>query len=209
MRALLLAMSEWSAGRGSPPASRYPLLADKSLVAAADLGFPSIPGVKTSDRVHKAYRADYGPDFVEQGVVTQEPPLIGRAFPTLVPAVDADGNETPGVRVPELEAPLATYTGWNLFNAKSGPTHEISSMVGSYIPFPRTLAERKARNDPRPAIMERYTGRDEYLGLVAQAGLGLIEDGLMLPRDLPSVIANAARHWDYLMKDIDAGPASR
>jgi len=57
--------------------------------------------------------------------------------------------------------------------------------------------------------MERYTGRDEYLGLVAQAGLGLIEDGLMLPRDLPSVIANAARHWDYLMKDIDAVPASR
>ena len=209
MRALLLAMSEWSAGRGSPPASRYPLLADKSLVAAGDLGFPSIPGVKTSDRVHKAYRADYGPDFVEQGVVTQEPPLIGRAFPTLVPAVDADGNETPGVRVPELQAPLATYTGWNLFNAKSGPTHEISSMVGSYIPFPRTLAEREARNDPRPAIMERYTGRDEYLGLVAQAGLGLIEDGLMLPRDLPSVIANAARHWDYLMKDIDAVPASR
>ena len=209
MRALLLAMSEWSAGRGSPPASRYPLLADKNLVAAADLGFPSIPGVKTSDRVHKAYRADYGPDFVEQGVVTQEPPLIGRAFPTLVPAVDADGNETPGVRVPELQAPLATYTGWNLFNAKSGPTHEISSMVGSYIPFPRTLAEREARNDPRPAIMERYTGRDEYLGLVAQAGLGLIEDGLMLPRDLPSVIANAARHWDYLMKDIDAGPVSR
>ena len=209
MRALLLAMSEWSAGRGSPPASRYPLLADKSLIAAGDLGFPSIPGVKTSDRVHKAYRADYGPDFVEQGVVTQEPPLIGRAFPTLVPAVDADGNETPGVRVPELQAPLATYTGWNLFNAKSGPTHEISSMVGSYIPFPRTLAEREARNDPRPAIMERYTGRDEYLGLVAQAGLGLIEDGLMLPRDLPSVIANAARHWDYLMKDIDAGPASR
>ena len=209
MRALLLAMSEWSAGRGSPPASRYPMLADKTLVAARDLGFPSIPGVETSDRVHKAYRADYGPDFVEQGIVTQEPPLIGRAFPTLVPAVDADGNETPGVRVPELQAPLATYAGWNLFNAKSGPTHEISSMVGSYIPFPRTRAERKAQNDPRPAIMERYAGRDEYLGLVAQAGLGLIDDGLMLPRDLSSVIANAAQHWDYLMKDIDAGSASR
>jgi hypothetical protein len=179
------------------------------LVAARDLGFPNIPGVKTSDGVHKAYRVDYGPDFVEQGVVTQEPPLIGRAFPTLVPAVDADGNEIPGVRVPELQAPLATYTGWNLFNARSGPTHEISSMVGSYIPFPRTAAERNAQNDPRPAIMERYAGRDEYLGLVAQAGLGLIEDGLMLPRDLSSVIANAAQHWDYLMKDIDAGSESR
>jgi len=209
MRALLLAMSEWSAGRGSPPVSRYPLLAERSLVAAEDLGFPDIPGVETSSRVHRAYRADYGPDFIAQGVVTQEPPRIGKAFPTLVPAVDADGNEIPGVRVPELQVPLATYTGWNLFNAKSGPTHEISSMVGSYIPFPRTRAERDARKDPRPSIMERYSGRDEYLGRVAQAGLGLIEDGLMLSRDLPVVIANAAKHWDYLMKDEAADPSDR
>lgn len=209
MRALLLAMGEWSAGRGSPPASRYPLLAEKSLIAAEELRFPDIPGVETSTGVHRAYRADYGPDFIERGVVTQEPPRIGKAFPTLVPAVDADGNEIPGVRVPELQVPLATYTGWNLFNARSGPTHEISSMVGSYIPFPRTRAEREARKDPRPSIMERYAGRDEYLGRVAQAGLGLIEDGLMLPRDLPAVVANAAKHWDYLMNDGAADPSDR
>ena len=88
--------------------------------------------------MHRAYRADYGPDFYTQGIVTYEPPRTGTAFPTLVPTVDADGNETAGVQLLEHTVPLATYTGWNLFNKEYGPEDEISSMVGSYIPFPAT-----------------------------------------------------------------------
>jgi len=101
--------------------------------------------------------------------------------------------------MPELQVPLATYTGWNLFNEKSGPTHEISSMVGSYIPFALTRAEREASHDPRPSVEERYGSRAEYLGMVAEAGLSLIDDGLMLDQDLPAVIEKAAAHWDHLM----------
>ena len=199
MRALLLAMSDWTRGKGEPPASRYPLLADRTLVRAEDLRFPAIPGVATSTRVHKAYRADYGSRFVSEGIVDQEPPKIGSAFPVLVPAVDPDGNDVAGVRMPELQVPLATYTGWNLFNAKSGPVDEISSMVGSYIPFARTRGERLAAQDPRPSIEERYASREEYLGRVAEAGMGLIDSGLLLEHDLGRVIAAAARHWDHLV----------
>ncbi len=208
MRALLLAMSEWAGGGDEPPSSRYPLLADKTLVAPAKLGFPPIPGVATSDRVHKAYRTDYGPRFVSEGVVTREPPAIGSAFPVMVPAIDGDGNEVPGVRMPDLQVPLATYTGWNLFNERSGPTHEISSMVGSYIPFPRTRAEREASGDPRLSVEERYKSRAEYLGLVAEAGLDLIADGLLLEQDLPRVISNAAGHWDHRMADVSGDAPS-
>ena len=132
--------------------------------------------------------------------MTQEPPAVGQPFPILVAAVDSDGNEIAGVRMPELQAPLATYTGWNLFNEKSGPTHEISSMVGSYIPFARTRAEREASRDPRPSVEERYKSRAEYLGMVAEAGISLIDDGLMLEQDLPVVISKAAAHWDYLVE---------
>jgi hypothetical protein len=31
-----------------------------------------------------------------------------------VPAVDRDGNEVSGIRLPDVTTPLATYTGWNL-----------------------------------------------------------------------------------------------
>ncbi len=207
MRALLQAMTRWTADEAEPPPSRYPRLSDSTLVAADRLGFPALPGVRTSTRVHKAYRADYGPRFIAEGVVTQEPPRIGRAFPTLVPAVNEDGNEIAGVRMPELAVPLATYTGWNLFNAKSGPEHEISSMVGSYIPFARTRAEREALGDPRPSIEERYGSRAEYLGQVAEAGLQLIQDGLLLDSDLPRVVRNALRHWDYRMAETEGSPS--
>ena len=199
MRALLVAMGEWTAGESDPPASRYPRIDDGTLVRAEDLGFPSIPGVATSTRVHKAYRADYGPRFISDGIVEREPPEIGSAFPILVPSVDSDGNEVAGVRMPELEVPLATYTGWNLFNSRSGPTDEISSMVGSYIPFARTRAEREGGKDPRASVEERYGSRAEYMGRLAEAGMKLISDGLLLEQDLGRVIAAGARHWDHRM----------
>ena len=209
MRALLQAMNRWAAEGSEPPASRYPRIADATLLHPEKLAFPEIPGVSTSTRVHRAYRVDYGPRFVTDGVITREPPEVGNPFPILVASVDSDGNEVPGVRMPEIEVPLATYTGWNLFNSRSGPTDEISSMVGSYIPFARTRAEREAKGDPRPSIEERYRGRDEFLGRVAGAGLDLVEDGLLLERDLPAIVRNASRHWDYLMEDSPGPDASR
>lgn len=115
----------------------------------------------------------------------------------LVPAVNEDGNEKAGIRLPELAVPLATYTGWNLFNAESGPEDVLSSMQGSYIPFARDEAERKAKGDPRPSIAERYPSREHYVGEVAEAALRLIEERYLLAEDLPRMLESAGRHWDY------------
>src|SRR3989442_9327571 len=148
MKALLLSMDRWTATGALPPPSRYPRIADNTLVPPDRLQFPKVAGVATTTTPHRAYRVDYGPRFANEGVVTIEPPRIGSAFPILVPQVDADGNGIAGVRMPELSVPLATYTGWNLVNERSGPIDVLSSMQGSYIPLPRANVDRKRANDP-------------------------------------------------------------
>ena len=74
-------------------------------------------------------------------------------------------------------------------------------MQGSYIPFPRTRSDRQRRRDPRPSIEERYRSREQYVGLVSEAAMGLIEDGYLLAEDLSPILSQAGRHWDYLMTE--------
>jgi hypothetical protein len=198
MKALLVAMDRWIADGTAPPPSRYPRVADGTLVAPEKLRFPAVPGVKTTTNVHRAYRADYGPRFAADGVITQEPPKIGTSFPILVPQVDADGNGIAGIRMPDLAVPLATYTGWNLFNERSGPTDALSSMQGSYIPLARTAAERARATDPRKAIAERYADKEQYLAQLTKAAQELIGQRYLLADDLSAIVASAGRHWDYL-----------
>ena len=209
MKALLLDMDRWIADGTPPPPSRYPHISDGTLVAPDRLRFPKVPGVTTTTSVHRAYRADYGPRFTSEGIVTIEPPRIGTAFPILVPQADADGNGVAGIRMPELAVPLATYTGWNLFNARSGPTDVISSMQGSYIPLARAAADRKRTGDPRQAIEERYHDKDQYLGLVSKAAQKLIGERVLLAEDLPVILKNAGRHWDYLVSTATTSTGQR
>ncbi|PYQ87700.1 MAG: hypothetical protein DMG03_05185 [Acidobacteria bacterium] len=209
MKALLLDMDRWIADGTPPPPSRYPHIGDGTLVAPDRLRFPKVPGVRTSTAVHRAYRADYGPRFITEGVVTIEPPRIGAAFPILVPQGDADGNGIAGIRMPELAAPLATYTGWNLFNARAGPTDVISSMQGSYIPLARAASDRKRSGDPRQSIEERYHDKDQYLGLVSKAALQLIDERFLLAEDLAVILKNAGRHWDQLMSTATTSTGQR
>jgi hypothetical protein len=198
MRALLLSMHRWVADDAAPPPSAYPRVADGTLVLPQALKFPRLPGVRVAATPHKAYRADYGPDFISKGLVTQEPPRIGSAFPILVPQVDADGNEIAGIRLPELAVPVATYTGWNLFNDRSGPPQVVSSMQGSFIPFPRTTADRERAKDPRQAVSQRYASREDYLARVATAADTLVARGYLLKDDVSRIVAQAGTRWDYV-----------
>jgi len=200
MRSLLLAMNRWATDESPPPASNYPRISSGDLVLPAQLDFPQLPGVGQPADPHKAYRVDYGPEFATKGIVSVEPPEAASAFPILVPQVDADGNETGGLKMPGVAVPLATYTGWNLFRSEFGPENVLSNMQGSYIPFALTIADRQRTSDPRPAIDERYRSREQYVGLVSQAALRLIDDGYLLPQDLAPILDRASEHWDYLME---------
>ncbi|PYR39137.1 MAG: hypothetical protein DMF90_00920 [Acidobacteria bacterium] len=209
MRALLLAMDRWAATGAVPPPSRYPRVADGTLVPPDRLRFPKVPGVTTSTAVKGAYRVDYGSGFAKDGVITQEPPRVGAAFPILVPQVDADGNGLAGVRMPELAVPLATYTGWNLFNPRSGPRDALAAMQGSYVPFPRTSAERKQANDPRLSVQERYRDKDQYLALVKAAAQRLVGEGFLLGEDVSGISQAAGRHWDYVWSPVTSTTGGR
>ena len=179
MRTLLVSMNRWTTDGVAPPPSAIPRIADGTLVAPDKLKFPALPSVTVATTTHKAYRADYGPDFIAKGIVSQEPPVVGSAFPMLVPQVDADGNELAGIRLPELAVPVATYTGWNLFNERAGPPNVLASMQGSFIPLARSKSERERANDPRRAVEERYNSRDQYLALIAKAADDLVGKGYL------------------------------
>ena len=198
MRALLVAMDHWVKDGVAPPASIYPRIAGDTLVKPEVVQFPKIPGIEFPKIWHLAYRADYGPDFKTKGIVTNEPPkMAGKPYPIMVSQVDADGNETGGLRMPEVAVPLATYTGWNQFNGKAGPAGELTGGQGSFIPFARTKAEREKKGDPRRSIEERYKDRDEYLAKVSAAATKLIEQGYLLPDDMPRIMKEAGERWDW------------
>jgi hypothetical protein len=198
MRALLVAMNRWVTDGAAPPASALPRVANGTLVTPDRLTFPRLPSVNVATVPHQAYRADYGPDFITKGIVVNEPPKVTSAFAILVPQVDADGNELAGIRVPELTVPVATYTGWNLFNDKSGPTNVVSSMQGSFIPLPRTKADRDRSGDPRKSVEERYRGRDHYLAEITTAANDLVSKGYLLKTDVPAIVEQAGTRWDYV-----------
>ncbi|MGH9659754.1 MAG: alpha/beta hydrolase domain-containing protein, partial [Bryobacteraceae bacterium] len=123
---------------------------------------------------------------------------VGTAFATLVPQVDADGNETAGIRMPSVQAPLGAYTGWNLRTRDIGAPDELFSMVGSYLPFARTKADRMKHHDSRPSIEERYANREEYLRKVQAAAHSLVASGYLLEQDVPALVDRAKAEWDRI-----------
>jgi imidazolonepropionase-like amidohydrolase len=196
IRALFAAMDAWVTRGVAPPASRYPKIADGTLVPRERGGWPAIPGWAFPPPQLIAYRLDFGPRWPE-GIVDNEPPRIGAPFVVRVPAVDADGNDRAGIRVPDLAVPLATHFGWNYRDPAIGaPTH-LAGEIGSYIPFARTRAERTAAGDPRLSIEERYANKDAYLAKVRAAADDLVAHRYLLAHDVPDVMAHASAHWDW------------
>jgi hypothetical protein len=110
-----------------------------------------------------------------------------------VPAVDADGNDIPGVRAPMVAAPLGTYTGWNPRARGFGHGAQYR-FDGSYIPFSETPEERAETGDPRKSVLERYPNKAAYVVAIVAAAQELVAQGLMLEEDVERS-ADAAADW--------------
>ena len=103
------------------------------------------------------------------------------------------------IGVPELLVPVATFTGWNLYNERSGPTNVMSTTTGSFMPFARTRAEREKSGDPRPSIEERYKGKDDYLDRVTKSANDLASKGYLIKEDIPRIVQQAGARWDWVI----------
>ena len=142
----------------APPPSLYPRIDRGELVTAAAYAerFPRIPGARPPRGNLEPPRLDLGPRFQTVGIIDRQPPVLGAAYVTLVPAPDADGNDSGGIRLPDVAVPLGTYTGWNLRPAAMGAAGQLARWSGSFFPFATTAAERRSAGDPRPSVEERY-----------------------------------------------------
>jgi hypothetical protein len=196
--ALMSALTEWVT-RGTPmPASRYPTIADGTLVAdtSAAMGFPTIPGKPSPENlVYPLLDYDLGSSFGyrdQSGFLTGLP-KVKQTLPQLVPKVDADGNETAGVKSPLQMAPLGTYTGWNVISSGpfKGQMCQFGSPVGGFIPFAKTKDERLASGDPRRSLEERYQTHDGYVQALSTAARSLVKDGYLRQADADAMIKQA------------------
>jgi hypothetical protein len=177
MRALLMAMNEWIASGKEPPASAYPTIASGQLVPAEQIKYPN--GLK-APRFYRIPRVlDYGPEFLEKGIVAVEPPKEGATYKVLLPQVDKSGNEVAGLRMPELEAPLGTYTGWNLRAAAIGSPDRMIAFIGTFLP-----------------LKNSYASKEEYGKQIRQATDALVSRRLILSSDVEGVSSRADRLWD-------------
>jgi hypothetical protein len=203
IRALFRALDRWIVDDVAPPPSAYPRIADGTLAPPAKAGWPAVPGYQLPQQPLRAFHLNFGPDW-SKGIVSVEPPEIGKPFTVSVPAVDADGNVRSGIRLPDIAVPLATQAGWNYRDASIGAPDRLAGEIGSYIPFARTKSERDRSGDPRLSIEERYRNRDEYLGKFAAAALDLVERRYLLPEDVADLLKHAAEHYDWATSKLGA-----
>jgi hypothetical protein len=179
LRALIVALEEWVRDGTPPPASRVPSIAAGTAVEAGTVAMPAVPG----------FAAAPGANRIAAPVDWVDPPArLDNFYGTRVAAVDTDGNEVAGIRLPPIAAPLGTYTGWNAYRAQPC---ELCDRDGSLIPFARTKAEREAAGDPRPSLEERYGSREAYVEQVKAATEALVAERLLLPADARRYVAAA------------------
>ena len=179
LRALLVALDEWISDGTPPPASRIPRIDDGTLVPAEALNFPRLPGFAVASA---ATQVDPPGDWVH-------PVAAPSPYRTLVPAVDADGNERAGIILPDIAVPAATLTGWNLFRAPF-PACELCDRDGSSLPFAANEALRDPA-DPRPSLAMRHGTPAAYAAAMRAAADTLVADRLLLAEDADRYVAAA------------------
>ena len=190
--ALRLAMHRWVADGIEPPPSVYPKFSDGTLVQAADVRFPLVPGMAA-------------PNTVSAGARVRNPQWpdgagAGTALPLPVPQVDADGNDLGGIRMPDIAVPLGTATGWVFRPAAMGSPNDFYLLRGAWIPFAKTKSQREATSDPRASLEERYASKEEYLAKVKGVLQRLIEQRFIQAADLELQLKQAGIRWEWVVR---------
>jgi len=207
LRACLVLLDEWATKGMAPPKSLVPRRDEGTLIAPEEAlqRFPKLAGVNLPAGPSRLPNYDYGADF-DKGYVSKFPPepIPGQEYPIQVSSLDADGNDIPGLRYPDVEAPVGTHAPWALRRAGFGEG-DLLWNCGSFIPFARTKAERQAAGDPRPSIEERYASHEDYVSKVAAVCGQRVAERLMLVEDAERYVA-AAKAKNPFDPSVALGP---
>ena len=196
-RAALINLDRWITEGVDPPPSQHPRLSDATAVERKKVlaAFARLPGLTPPDpqRLPFIRTVDMGGD--EATGIGRYPAQEGAFYPALVSAVDADGNETAGIRMPDITVPVGTYAGWNPRDPITGSPEQIVPMNGLTQWFAPDEATRAARGDPRRSLAERYLGEADYGAKVRAAALQLAAERYLLEEDVDRVVEVAVTRY--------------
>jgi hypothetical protein len=206
LRACLVNLDRWVVEGVEPPPSQHPRIDDGTAVPPAALidVFDRIPGSNYPAHHALPHRRDYGL-HPEREQTTLLPPRVGTSYGSLVPAVDEDGNEKAGIKLPEIAVPLAAHTGWTLRHPDIGGMEQLLVFAGGTLPFAPDEGSREETGDPRPSIAARYASKDDYLARVRQAAEQLVRERYLLAEDVDVCVGQASKFWEYFRRVEDSG----
>ena len=195
-RALLVALDRWVREDVEPPTSQIPRIAEGTAVRREFLAdfFRSIPGMGFPKALPIRRRLGFGPEMARG--IPHYPAKEGEPYVTLVSAVDSDGNEVAGIRLPDIRVPLGTHTGWTMRHPDIGGDGHYLPIQGAVLPFARSQRERHAMSDPRPSIQERYSSKEDYLARVRRAAEDMVRERYILAEDIDRIVEGASQRWD-------------
>jgi hypothetical protein len=183
-RALLVALEDWVCEGVEPPRSKVPRTSDGTAVARKEvLSLFSYATAPDPSALPHARRIDLGPD-ADRGI-GRWPVKLGEPYVDLVSAVDDDGNEVAGIRLPAVAAPLAAYTGWNPRRHIDELPDALYERVGSKLAFP----------PGRPSVTERYPSREDYVAAARAAAESLVSERFLLAGELDAIVQKAAADY--------------
>jgi hypothetical protein len=218
-RALLGALVAWVRDGREPPPSRYPRVADRTLVPVESVAarFPRVgrlymggQQLSPAGKLLPILDYDFGPAFdandMRGAIVT--PPAVRQVVPNLVPQIDRDGNELAGIKSPLVANPLGTYLGWNV-TLSGFARGQQCGFSGGFLPFAAVKREREANGDERPSLEERYGNHSAYVERVRKTTRQLVGERLLLQEDADRIVADASTSNAFLPLTPDAATVPR
>ena len=184
VRALYVNLEGWVKGTAQPLPNAWPTARAGTLAvptaSPASLGGPDLSGVAftgVSGTPGLAFNGVYNTlSLNDESVIPSA--ISSKFYVVQQPTVDTQGNDVPGVKMPDSSVPLATFTGYSL--RKSGfVVGNQYGLNGSQLAFAVTDAQRQP-GDPRRSVQSLYGSKAGYVAAVNQSVDDLVARGLML-----------------------------
>ena len=190
-RAALVQLDRWIADGVEPPPSAHPRIDDGSAVSRAEVlrRFAERRlATLDAERLSRIRTIDLGPAAASG--VGAYPAQEGAEYAAFVSEIDADWNETAGIRLPDLTSPIGSHSGWNPRHPDNGAPELAAHFVGFTTFWPRDDLKR------------RYGDRESYAQRVAADAQALAAAGRILAEDERLVVENALARWDAAMSPV-------